>query len=787
MDHKTLEILEYEKIQEMLAGQAGTPMGRKLARKTFPVEVPVAIELQKTGREIAEALLRVSSPPVAEVKDVTGRISGAMQGTVLTPQELRDVLNMLEACDTVSAWINRLDARFNSLHAIRYKLPQQSLLKDKLSNTVDEQGEIKDAASARLLSIRKSRREFQEKLRKRAEEMTRRQGISQYLQEPIVTIRNGRYVLPVKQEYASRIQGIVHDQSASGQTLFLEPPELLEMANQLKRLELMERDEIERILIEVSVWIGETGAELIEGIEALGEFDLGLAKARLAHKWNGCFPTLKDEFSLSLVRAWHPLLKGNPVPLDICLNEAGTRTIVVTGPNMGGKTVSLKTCGLLVAMALAGMPCPCDSRTEIGDFKEILCDIGDEQSIEEDLSTFSAHITNVRNILALSGRGKLVLIDELGAGTDPREGAALAQAILERIHGSGALCVVTSHYGELKIMAQKTKGMTNASMEWDSVEMVPTFRLIVGRPGRSNAFLVARRLGLDDDVLTRARESIPQDVVKLEDVIAEMEAESQKARESAENAARESVFHEQLRIEYQNKLARLEAQRKEAIRDARREAQSIIARARVEFEKALRDIKESQRKSSGELHADASRIRKRLIGIQAELSEGAEEQPQGEPLEIEDVKTGMEVQVSGFSESGTVVEASGSDDVVVQIGDFKLRTKIGRLSKAKQQAKGRTAAPQISGLAGEKARSVSHEVDLRGMTREEAFVTLDKYIDDAFLASLPQIRIIHGKGTGALRKAVEEYLRSMQKYVAGYRIGQPSEGGTGVTVAKLKN
>ncbi len=788
MDHKTLELLEYKKIQAILAGQASTPMGRSLARNSFPVNSSLARERQKVGREIAGALLKVSSPSITGVPDVRTRVSGVMQGVMLAPSDIRDVLNVLVAFDAVSIWIGRLESKFTGLHRLNGRIPQLPFLRGKLDEIVDGQGEIKDTASTSLLSIRKSLREFQERLRKRAEEMTRQKAFSDYLQEAIVTIRNGRYVLPVKQEYASRVQGIVHDQSASGQTLFLEPSELVEMANQLKRLELMERDEIERILAEASAFIAGVGQEILDGLEALGEFDLGLAKARLLSKWNGCFPQLKDSFVLSLVKAWHPLLKGKPVPLDLSLDESGDRTVVVTGPNMGGKTVTLKTCGLLVAMALAGMPCPCDSRTEIGNIEEILCDIGDEQSIEENLSTFSAHMTNVKHILGSAARGSLVLIDELGAGTDPREGAALAQAILDKIHSSGALCVITSHYGDLKIMAQKTMGMANASMEWDSVNMVPTFRLVVGRPGRSNAFLVARRLGLDEEVLARARESMEEDVVKLEDVIAEMEAASQEARQEAERVSREGSLYEQLRMEYESKLAAMEADRKKIINDARREAQSILVRARVEFEKALREIKESQRKTPGEVSTSASAIRNRLLQAQGEIVVETEEEYTGEPVAVDEIKPGMQVQVPGFTEPGTVLEVEPSGDhVLVQIGAFKLRTEVGNLRNLRHRPKPKAARREIPMLPGEKAQSISYEVDLRGMNREEAFFTLDKYLDDALLASLPQIRIIHGKGTGVLRKAVEEYLQLKTKYIAGYRMGEVSEGGTGVTVAKLKN
>lgn len=789
MDRKTLDILEFEKMQEMLAAQAVTPMGKVAAKQMVPVNVSDARTLQETGRQIIKALLKSPQPPISEVKDITSRILKAMRGTMLAPIDLLNVFEFLVVCGKISNWIGSVDAEFNELHKLREKFPKQTQLKTRLAQIVDERGEVKDTASDELLSIRKTFKIQQARLRKRAEELATQHNISQYLQEPIVTIRNGRYVLPIKQEYVSRFQGIVHDQSASGQTLFLEPSELLEIANQIKRLELRERDEIERILVEISKWIGVVGRELLEGVKALEEFDLGLAKANLAQKWNGCFPTLVDSFSLSLIKAWHPLLKSTPVPLDIELSEFNTRTVVITGPNMGGKTVALKTCGLLVAMALAGMPCPCDLNTKIGNIKGILCDIGDEQSIEQNLSTFSAHISNIKKILDSSKKGKLVIIDELGAGTDPGEGAALALSILEEIHHSGALCVVTSHYSELKIMAQQTRGMANASMEWDSINMVPTFQLTVGRPGRSHAFLVARRLGLNDRILTRAQEKIPKDVAKLEDLITDMEIESRKARESAEKAAKEYELYKQLRVEYTNKLLDLESRQKQTIKRAKQEAQSIIARARVEFEKTLRDIKKSRDKTSGELYSDAARIRKHLLKKQIELTNQPSElaQERGRVLNTEEIKPGMAVAVLGFSEPGRILETDGDEGVVVQVGALKLRTKIDQLSESKQTPQPLIETSQSSSqFAHEKACDVSQEIDLRGITRDEALIMLEKYIDDAIIASLSQVTIIHGKGSGALRKAVTEYLETLPKYVAEYRLGHPAEGGSGVTIAKLK-
>jgi len=788
MDRRTLELLEYEKIQEMLAAQADTPMGRALARSTFPVSVSAAKDLQKEGREVAQALLRVSSPALGEVPDVTPKVSGAMHGAVLSGTEIRDILIVLNGFHSVSTWIGHLSADYTNLHELGRRIPELTFLRNRLSATVDEDGTIKDSASDNLASIRRSLRLAQERLRKRAEELTRQSRFSEYLQEPIVTIRNGRYVLPIKQEYASKIPGIIHDQSASGQTVFLEPSELVDMANQLKRLELMERDEVERILADVSGLISDAGEEILEGINALGQFDLALAKARLLSKWNGSFPTLKEDFRLSLVGAWHPLLKDNPVPMDLELGGSGARTVVITGPNMGGKTVALKTTGLLVSMALAGLPCPCDPRTEIGDIEDILCDIGDEQSIEENLSTFSAHMANIRHILELAGPGKLVLIDELGAGTDPKEGAALAQAILAEIHAKGALCVVTSHYSELKIMAQKTPGMCNASVEWDPVNMVPTFKLVVGRPGTSNAFLVAKRLGIDDHVLALAKEFMDEDVVRLEDIIAEMEVASQKARRERERTARERAESQRLRIEYENKLQSLEKERKKILNDAKREAKSIIMRARVEFEEALREIREAQSRTLSEVNLQASAIRDRLREAQNDLRVEDEYEIKGEPVSIENLEPGAQVRVVGFSEPGIVLEISDSDDdVLVSVGNFKIRVSPEDLrtvdgSEKKKHVRDIGMGP----LANGKIESVPTEIDLRGMTKEEALAALEKYLDTALLASLPQIRIIHGKGTGTLRKAVEEYLEASNKYVQTYRMGEPSEGGTGVTIATLK-
>lgn len=792
MDQKTLDHLEFHKIQEMLAREAETPLGRGGALLTSPGSVSEAQELQKLGKEIMDVLTRTSSPSLQGVTDVRSKVEAAEQGVVLNGEDLRRVLDLLVGLDSLERWLEGLDPAYRELGRIRERVPKLPALRSRLTAVVDVDGSIKDGASPKLSSIRRQYRDYQERMRRRAEELVRRKDISQYLQEPIVTLRGGRYVLPVKQEFAIHISGLVHDQSASGQTLFVEPQELLEMANNLRRLELMERDEIERILQETSAEVGQVAGLIVGGSDALASFDLGLAKARLAFRWKGCFPRLSLDHVLKLSRAWHPLLNDDPVPMDISLEEGGVRTVVITGPNMGGKTVALKTCGLLTAMALSGMPCPCREETVIGELDDVLCDIGDEQSIEENLSTFSAHISNVVRIVRGAGPGKLILIDELGAGTDPKEGAALALAILNRLNDTKALSVITSHFSELKIAAQENPGMINASVEWDAVNLVPTYRLVIGRPGRSNAFLVARRLGLDEDIIEDARSSMHEELLHLEDIISEMEVQSQRSREEAETAARDRRVTEALRKEFEEKTAALEVSRKEILNEAKREAAGIISRARIELEKAVREFREQDRRDRASYSETVTRMRESLRAAQGEIEPEEASRVDGPPPTADQVVPGATVWVESLAGRGTVVEEPDSGgSVLVRVGALSLRSPLKELRLLKgpgeggAEAKRVAGAPRDQGIAVQKAKEVSVEVDLRGMMSDEAIATVDKYLDDALLASLSQVRIIHGKGTGALRKAVTDYLRADPR-IQDFRLGETGEGGSGVTVAKLR-
>ncbi len=779
MDQKTLELLEFHKIQTILGEQASTGLGRDLARDSYPLGLDAARKAQRAGRELQGCLGHRSAPDISGAKDVGSRVLGAKRGAVLSPEDLLHVCTTLVAFQSLRDWLSKLRGEYPELWRVRSCLPELSRLAARLAEVVGDDGAIKDTASPKLASIRRAYRALLERIRKRAEEMVRQPSVAIHLQDPLVTIRNGRYVLPVKQESANRVRGLVHDHSATGQTVFIEPAELLEMGNDSRRLELDERDEVERILTEVSGQVGEVGELIAEGVKALAEFDLGLAKARLAFKWKGSFPVLVQDHCLSLQKAWHPLLKGNPVPMDLSLSEKGTRTVVITGPNMGGKTVALKTCGLLTAMALSGFPCPCSAGSQVGNIREILCDIGDEQSIEANLSTFSAHISNVIRIVKEAGPGKLVLMDELAAGTDPQEGAALAAALLKKLNSSGAVCVVTTHYSEVKVLAQETPGMENASVEWDAASMRPTYRLIAGRPGRSYAFDVAKKLGLPEDVIAEAKGHLSEDALRLDELILDMEISAKAYREEAQKAKHEREKAAALKEEYEERLQQLERERKETVERAKDQAQAIVRRARTEFEEAVKEFK--ARAKEAQALQEAPRLREKLKGASREFAPGTASFAPGTPLT--DAVVGQTVVVSGLGQEGTVLEKPEEDGtVLVRVGSLSLRTSLDRLRAGRKKASQFPEPRETKGFG--KIHHISPEVSLRGMTRDEALLTLDKYMDDALMASLKEIRIIHGKGTGVLRNAVAEYLRR-SPFVQDFRLGGPGEGGDGVTVARL--
>ncbi len=797
MNRKALDILDFPEIQKLLARETLTPMGRDLAMSTYPCTVGEARARQRSVLEIHKASARAPVPSISDAGDPRPVLEKLDAGAVLSSGDLALMLRAFSVMDSVQSWLCRLDvSEYPELFSIGKKIPPVKGIVGLLERTVTPEGEIKDSASDLLRKIRREIKRHLDAMRERLESLCRSPQLAPYLQEPVVSLRSGRYVLPVKQEYASRVPGVIHDQSGSGQTVFIEPLVIVEMWNELRKLELSERDEIERILREATTAIRAVPG-LKDAVAALGELDFAFARASLMDKWGGVLPELRDGHELVLRKARHPLLRGNPVPLDVVLEKAGEapRTLVITGPNMGGKTVALKTIGLLTALALSGFPVPATEGTVVGDFSDVLVDIGDEQSIQENLSTFSAHIKNIIAILKEAGPGKLVLIDELGAGTDPKEGAALGLAVLRRLHSSGALVVVSTHYSELKTLAYESPGMENASMEWDSVNMVPTYKLVVGRPGRSNGLDVALRVGLSPEIVREARDLMPRDLVRLEEMVREMEEKNREVEKELFKLREEASRYEKLRAEMETMLRTTERERKEILAAARREAEEIVRRARVETEKLVKEIRKASRAPDREGLIAA--IREELDALRRGVDEEAAETSElgFAPMPTGEITPGTPVQVRGFTERGRVLEPPDEDGTaLVQVGSLTVRVKSGDLAAILEPGeKGPTGTktgqprPEVSlpTVAAKKAVQVRSEIDLRGVRASEALELLDKYLDDAYLAGLKTARIIHGKGTGALRKAVVDFLQK-HPHVREFRSGEVGEGGFGVTVVTLK-
>lgn len=795
MNRKALDILDFQEIQKLLAREALTPMGRDLAMSAYPCAVAEARVRQRAVFEVHKASARAPVPSLSGAGDPRPAMEKLDAGAVLSSADLGLMLRAFSVMDSVQSWLSRFDAgEFPELFSIRKKIPPVKEIVELLERTVTSEGEIKDSASDLLRKIRREIKRQLDDMRTRLESLCRSPQIAPYLQEPVVSLRSGRYVLPVKHEYASRVPGVIHDQSGSGQTVFIEPLVIVEMWNELRKLELSERDEIERILKETTSAIRSVPG-LKDAVAALGELDFAFARASLMDKWRGVLPELSDSHEIIFRKARHPLLRGNPVPLDMVLGKSGEapRTLVITGPNMGGKTVALKTIGLLTALALSGFPVPAGEGTRVGDFSDILVDIGDEQSIQENLSTFSAHIKNIIAILQEAGPGKVVLIDELGAGTDPKEGAALGLAVLRRLHSSGALVVVTTHYAEIKTLAYETPEMENASMEWDSVNMVPTYELVVGRPGRSNGLDVALRIGLAPEIVREARGLMPRDLVRLEDMVREMEQKNREVEKELLKLREESSLYEKLRAEMETLVRTTEMERKEILTAARQEAREIVRRARVETEKLVKEVRKAFHAPDREGLIAAVRQELDELGRAMDVETSQTVEVGFTPIPPGEITPGTPVRVRGFTEPGRVVEPpDDSGRALVQVGSLTVRVKRGDLAAllepgGKMSTGTKAEHPGISlpDVAARKAVQVRAEIDLRGIRASEALELLDKYLDDAYLAGLKSARIIHGKGTGALRKAVVDFLQN-HPHVKEFRSGEIAEGGYGVTMVTFK-
>jgi DNA mismatch repair protein MutS2 len=787
VNDKALHTLEYDKIIRRLTGLTATSLGKEEAEKLFPSrELPIVERRLAATDEAVRTVMIKGAPPFGGITDIRSVLYRAKLQGILQPPELMEVAQFIMGSRRLSRFIAVAgeETELPLLSDLCEPLTDFKPLEDEIRRCIDEQGDVLDSASSELASVRRDIRINAGRAREKLESLIRSSSVQKMLQDALITMRNDRYVIPVKQEYRSHFGGIVHDQSGSGATLFIEPEAVVQMNNKLRELKIKEQNEIERILRKLSEQTGER-AELLTGdAEILGSIDFIFAKASLAHSLTATLPEMNDEGRLHLRKARHPLIDiKQAVPIDIELGEAYT-SIIVTGPNTGGKTVSLKTIGLLSLMAMSGLFIPAEDGSRLCVFDGIYADIGDEQSIEQNLSTFSSHMTNLISMLGQVTRHSLVLLDELGAGTDPAEGSALAIAILEHLQKLGCRLIATTHYSELKAYAYNREGIINASMEFDVATLRPTYRLLVGVPGRSNAFAIAERLGLPRTIIEHARGEVSEDELKVDSMIASLEQDrlqAQSERQMAERFRRET---EKLQNEILDERYKLQEQKAKLLEGAREEARLAIAKAKREAEEIINDLRRLA------MEEGASVKEHKLIEARRRLEDAVPSQV-SKPSRTSNAKQGKievgdEVKVHTLGgQKGHVVELTSNSEAVVQLGIMKMKVPLSELEPVRKSGTAnKPPVAQTTTVKRSRDDNIRTELDLRGTTLDEAIMEVDRFLDEAFLSNLGQVYIIHGKGTGALRTGVQDFLRR-HKHVKSYRLGQFGEGGAGVSVAEL--
>ena len=786
--------LELDKILAMLADCTGCEDSRNLALKTEPkTNLREAKRLMDRTADAFMLSARFGAPSLHGVKNVTGSLRRAKMGATLSLPEFIDIERFLKALREMKDFRNNYEGeKETSLDEFFESLMPNQRLEEKIGFTVVSEDEVSDTASPTLADIRRKIRNSQSKVKEQLDRLIHSNTYAKYLQEPIVTMRDGRYCVPVKAEYRNEIKGMVHDTSGSGATIFIEPAGVVDENNETRVLKAKEQQEIQRILYELSCDIGNHADSFIEDYSAIVELDLYFAKARLASKMNASVPNLSDDGKVRLSKARHPLIDKNKiVPIDIALGY-DYDVLVITGPNTGGKTVALKTIGLLTLMAMCGMMIPAGESSSVSVFENVFADIGDEQSIEQSLSTFSSHINNTIKILEQTDDRSLVLLDELGAGTDPIEGAALAVAIIERLKLYGAKVAATTHYAEIKMYALQTPRVENACCEFNVETLSPTYRLLVGVPGKSNAFAITERLGMDTSIVDRARELVSAENANFEDVVEKLEQsrqELEKEHEKAENYRKET---ERIRLEIAKEKEEMERNREKELEAARLSAKRLVEQVRAESQKLIDEIIETKKQAEAEASADmAARARAQMktgIARIQDIADPIASKDSGYRLPRNLVR-GDTVRINGMSKDGTLVGLpDGAGYCLVQTGIVKSKVHISELrlienNKAKKNTLGGGSVTKT--IESASRRKAASEVDLRGMDVEQGLLEMDRFIDECVLLNLNTVSIIHGKGTGILRAAVHQALKK-NKAVRSFRLGVYGEGETGVTIVELK-
>ncbi|MEC0205386.1 endonuclease MutS2 [Paenibacillus lautus] len=789
MNDKILQTLEYRKILNTLTQYTQTSMGSARAEQLMPETDLEAVKDLLAATDQAYTVDRLKgNPSFRGITDINDALKRARIGGTLNPHELLATSNTIHGSRRIKRFIAAIheDEKIEILYNLSDLISEQKPLEDAIRLCIDDAAEVLDSASAELSQIRRELRGGEVRIREKLESMIRSQSVAKMLQDQLITIRGDRFVIPVKAEYRSHFGGIVHDQSGSGATLFIEPESIVAMNNKLRETRMREEREIEVILQKLTAQVGEQAELLSIDLDLIGQLDFIFAKARLAHVMKASLPRMNDRGYIKLRKGRHPLIPADQVvPLDVELGNSYT-SIIVTGPNTGGKTVTLKTIGLLNLMAMSGLFIPAEEGSQMCVFDAIYADIGDEQSIEQSLSTFSSHMTNIIRILSQMTPKSLVLLDEVGAGTDPAEGSALAISILEHIHRMGCRMIATTHYSELKAYAYERKGVINASMEFDINTLSPTYRLLVGVPGRSNAFAIAERLGLPGSILEFARGEVKEEDQRVEHMIASLEENRHTAEVEREKAEQVRKEMEELRLRHQHELQKLEEQKDKLVDKARAEARQIVDKARSEAEEIISDLRKiAQEEGASVKEHKLIAARKRLD--EAEPQQGKKTGGQRSGKQQRSIEPGDEVRVYSLNQKGHVVEMSGSKEAVVQLGIMKMKVALDDLELLSNPTANAKQAPKQHATVLKRTRdtNIRNELDLRGANLEEALIEVDRFIDEAFLGNLGQIYIIHGKGTGILRTGIQDYLRK-HKHVKSHRLGNYGEGGNGVTIAELK-
>lgn len=792
MNEKTLRVLEYGKIIQMLIDKTESSLGREIAEKLVPsTDLKEVQYSQNETDEGVSLLIKRGSAPLGGIHDILIEVKRAEIGSVLSPGGLLKIADTLRATRRIKGFLGQdkgdKDSNYPILQELINDLNTYKDIEDAIFNAIISEEEVADNASPLLRNIRKQISSKNDAIRTKLNSIISSQANKKMLQDGIITIREGRFVVPVKQEYRSSFQGLIHDQSSSGATLFIEPMAVVQLNNELKELKLKEKAEIERILAELTEHV----ASVAEGIRAnqkiLARIDFIFAKAKLSLSMRGMKPDLNDKGYIKIKNGRHPLLDVDKVvPIDIYIGD-DFNSLVITGPNTGGKTVTLKTLGLFTLMTQSGLQIPVDYGTKMAVFKNVFADIGDEQSIEQSLSTFSSHMTNIVDILDHVEDNSLVLFDELGAGTDPTEGAALAMAILDHLYGKNVITVATTHYSELKIYALTTPGVKNASMEFDVETLSPTYKLLIGVPGKSNAFEISKRLGLNDFIIDSARNLVSKENIEFEDVLASIEKDRKETEQNREETKRLKEEIEKLKSELLQKKEKADSMRDEIIREAKKEARRIIREAKEESESLISEIREIsteiEKEHNKKLQEARDKIKRELQKVEGDITENIIVKKTSKPPR--NLKPGENVTLLGLNQEGVVLnEPDESGNVMVQVGIMKINVHISTLARADKdgKAKDKTA---VKSIVKSKSAFVKNELDLRGKNLEEAMLDVDKYLDDVYIAGLKTVYIIHGKGTGILREGITQLLKG-HKHVKNYRLGNYGEGGTGVTVVEIK-